>query len=170
MRVKCLYNTGKYTPKDFFVQHNWTEEMKFIELTIGKEYTVYAVFILFNHPCYLICDDFYDGVSYAHPMFYPASLFEVIDNTPSRYWIQRRIKHGIEHNMNDVGFPDILNDEYFYGGVVEGYQKEVQVFQQWKCLIDREFERGNNKNNRDEEHDPAHPCSRAIASRVEQNN
>ena len=43
MRVKCLYNTGKYIAKDFFVQYNWNEEMKFIGLSIGKEYTVYAV-------------------------------------------------------------------------------------------------------------------------------
>jgi hypothetical protein len=139
MRVKCLYNTGKYIPKDFFVQYNWNEEMKFIELTIGKEYIVYAVFILFNHPCYLICDDFYDGVSYQHPMFYPATLFEVIDNTPSRYWIKRKINFENEYNMNDVGFPDIINDEYFYGGVVEGYQDEVSTFQKWKFLIDNEF-------------------------------
>ncbi len=42
--------------------------------------------------------------------------------------------------MNDIGFPDILNDEYFYGGVVEGYRKEVQIFQRWKKLIDEEAE------------------------------
>ena len=140
MRVKCLYNTGKYTPKDFFVQYNWNEEMKFFGLTIGKEYTVYAVFILFNHPCYLICNDIYDGVSYAHPMFYPATLFEVMDNTPSKYWIKRKINFNNKDNMNDIGFPDLLNDEYFYGGVVEGYRKEVQIFQRWKKLIDKEAE------------------------------
>lgn len=140
MIIKCLYNTGKYTPKDFFVQYNWTEEMKFTELTIGKEYTVYAVFRLFNHPCYLICNDIYDGVSYQHPMFYPATLFEVTDDTPSKYWIKRKRIFNNENNMNDIGFPDILNDEYFYGGVVEGYRKEVQIFQRWKKLIDKEAE------------------------------
>lgn len=62
MKVRCIYNTGKNTPVDFFVQHNWNEDMKFIELTIGKEYIVYAIFILFNHPCFLICDDFYDAL------------------------------------------------------------------------------------------------------------
>lgn len=138
MRVKCLYNTGKYIHKDFFVQHNWNEEIKFIELTVGKVYTVYSIFILFNHPCYLICDDFYDGVLYSHPMFYPDSLFEIIDNTPSKYWIERKIKHVEKDNMKDVGFPDILNDEYFYGGIVEGYPNEVSIFHKWKNLIDNE--------------------------------
>ena len=138
MKIRCINNTGKNTPKSFFSQHGWTKEMVFVELTVGKEYTVYASFTLFNQQCFLICDDFYDGVYYAHPMFYPACLFDVVDDTPSKYWIRRRIKHNNEDDLDDVGFPDILNGEFFYGGVVEGYKREVNVFQKWKKLIDEE--------------------------------
>jgi len=41
-------------------------------------------------------------------------------------------------DMNDVGFPEILDDEYFYGGIVEGYKKEVETFALYKKMIDQE--------------------------------
>ncbi len=137
MKIKCLENTGLNLPKSFFEQYGWSENMKFQGLSVDKFYNVYAIFTLYNHPCYLICNDFYDGEHYAHPMFLPGCLFEVIDVTPSKYWIKRRFNDK-EHDMNDVGFPEILDDEYFYGGIVEGYKKEVDTFANYKKLIDQE--------------------------------
>jgi len=38
----------------------------------------------------------------------------------------------------DIGFEEILNDKYFYGNLVEGFERNVQAFLTVKRKIDQE--------------------------------
>jgi len=139
MNIKCIDNTGINIPKEFFELSGYSEKMIFEALSLDKLYMVYAVFTLKNSRCFLICNDFYDGASYNYPMFYPSSLFKIIDNKVSKYWINKEDKNNFQTGKdNDLGFPNIINEEYFYGKLVEGYDREESIFYNYKNLIDEE--------------------------------
>jgi hypothetical protein len=140
MKIKCTDNKGLNIPKDFFELTGWSENMIFELLSINKIYNVYAVFTIQNNRCFLICDDLYDGDCFKYPTFYPASLFEIIDNTPSQYWITKENSNHFQKGTNNMGFPNIINEEFFNGNLVEGYEREEEIFDFYKNLIDKECE------------------------------
>ena len=130
MIVKCVENTGKNLPKELFSYHGWNREMEFVKVTIGKKYVVYAIKYFLGHPFYMICGDDYDGLYINYPELVPSVLFEVIDNSESIFWISNRKK--------DIGFKEIIEDEFFYGNLLEGDEENVKIFSSMKRKIDNE--------------------------------
>lgn len=131
MIVKCKEDKGKNLSTQLFSHPGWNDEMEFAELTIGKTYIVYAIIHVEAIPFYLICGDTYDGVYVKYPSLLPSSLFEIIHNQQSTLW-------ELKQNTKDVGFKEILNEKYFYGNLVEGLKREVQIFLSVKRDIDQE--------------------------------
>ena len=121
MIVKCIENIGINLPEEILTRHGWDRSMKFEELTVGKTYVVYAVLHIKNVPCYLLCSDIFDGQYITYPSLLPYSLFKTVQNKQSKFWYSKK-------GSKDIGFKELLRDEYFYGKLVEGYKKEVQVF------------------------------------------
>ena len=114
--------------------------MEFHEVTVNKKYIVYAISYHFDHPFYMVCGDDYDGEYVNYPHLLPGCLFEVIDDRYSNHWIEKEIKNdksGYE-NTKRVGFKEYVENEYFYGHLLEGYKKEVKQFAQAKELLDKE--------------------------------
>lgn len=130
MIVKCIENTGKNLPKELVSFHGWNREMEFVKVTIGKEYVVYAIVYIENHPFYMICGDDYDGLYVNYPELVPSVLFEVIDNSKSIFWISNKTK--------DIGFKEIIDDEFFYGNLIEGEEENIKIFSSMKIEIDKE--------------------------------
>ena len=141
MKVKCINNTGKNIPKSLFSLVGYSEEVIFEQIAIGNIYIVYAIFIMKGEKWYLICSDWYNGVNLNFPEFFPASLFAIIDESLSRYWISKYMKDDYADSKElvlNVGFPNIINEDYFYGNLTEGCGKECDVFTKYKYLIDSE--------------------------------
>ncbi len=101
----------------------------------GYEYTVYALGINYGHIWYCICNG-----NYFFPKWNPSTLFEVVDNRLSRYWV-----FGLDEDDNKkvplLSFPEWVNDEYFYGELVDGNSDDPNtiIFRKYKELMDLEF-------------------------------
>lgn len=139
MKVKCLFNTGKVLPKDVYKENRYDEASEF-QVTINMEYIVYGITTIKKYNWFLICDDTYDGTYIYYPLYLPIHLFAIVDNQLSRYWL---IKEGIDHYDNNekilqLGFKELLEDEFFFGNLVEGYKREIKIFQDYKRLMDAE--------------------------------
>lgn len=141
MKVKCIFNTGKNIPISLYTLYGYTKNTIFDSLTIGKSYTVYSIFTMKGELWYLVCPDFFNGTNYNYPEFYPSTLFEVTDTTPSKYWITKPAKDDYDKGnklVNNTGFINIINEEFFYGNLVEGNEREILLFKEYKQLIDSE--------------------------------
>lgn len=140
MKVKCIANSGINLPPQLFSHYGWNKEMEFHEITISKEYVVYAIMFIEDHPFYMICGDDYDGQYVNYPSLLPSVLFEIIDESKSKFWvIETKDKFKVKSGRNtDVGFRELIKDEYFYGNLVEGYENEVKIFSSIKKMIDDE--------------------------------
>lgn len=141
MEIKCVYNTGKNISNILYELYGYSIDMEFRDLTIDKVYIVYAIFIMKGVKWYLICSDKYNGININYPEFFPSSLFDIVNHMPSQYWISKEMKDDYSNNKNlviNIGFPSILKEEFFYGNLVEGYNREVSIFNEYKNLIDME--------------------------------
>jgi len=131
MIVECIENTGINLPSVLLSHDGWHRDMEFEELTIGKTYVVYSILHVDDVPFYLICSDIYDGRYINYPSLLPFNLFGIRDNTSSEFWQAKK-------DSKDVGFREILLEEFFYGHLVEGYKREVQIFLNNKKRIDQD--------------------------------
>lgn len=142
MIVKCIENTGENLPKELLTYHGWNKEMVFLKVTIGKEYVVYAIMYVENHPFYMICGDDYDGLYVNYPELVPGVLFEIVDNSKSFYWMLNSIENKEERiSRKNIGFKEIIEDKFFYGNLLEGDEENVKIFSCIKRKIDNENER-----------------------------
>ncbi len=130
MRIRCIANTGTSLSETYLDPAvGRTKETEF-QLTIGKEYTVYALYQLQGSIWYYICDD---GYTY-YPQQNPAPLFEVVDNRLSSYWRFKVYPNG----LLKLAFEEWLSDQYFYDKLTDGEETEVLIFEKLKELIDTE--------------------------------
>lgn len=131
MIVECIDNSGISLPDILLSHQGWSRSMIFEQVTVGKSYIVYAIIHVKNIPCYMVCSDYFDGQYITYPSLLPNSLFKTIQNLQSKFW-------QLNQDSKDLGFKDMLYDKYFYGNLVEGYEKEVQIFASIKSKIDLE--------------------------------
>jgi hypothetical protein len=139
MKVKYLFNTGKVLPKDVYKENKYDEASEF-QVTVNKEYIVYGITTIKKYNWFLICDDTYDGTYIYYPLYLPCQLFTIIDGKISKYWL---IKEGVDEydhgeRIIKFGFQELIEEEYFFGNLVEGYKREIKIFQDYKRLIDAE--------------------------------
>uniref|UniRef100_UPI001CC8F2F0 hypothetical protein n=1 Tax=Oscillatoria salina TaxID=331517 RepID=UPI001CC8F2F0 len=107
----------------------YTKELEF-DLTLEREYVVYAINSTRGQTWYYLCDDRYTY----YPIPNPAPLFEIVDNRLSQYW---RVKLE-ENGLLEIAFAEWLTDSYFYDKLTDQEEKEVLIFERVKELIDAE--------------------------------
>lgn len=77
-------------------------------LTLSKEYVVLAISEDWYGDsigrCVLICDDISEDDRSKFPYFVPMSFFEVVDSTPSKYWIKKGSLTAFKEFVDDHGF------------------------------------------------------------------
>ena len=130
MRIRCIANTGTFLSETYLDPAvGRTQETEF-QLTIGKEYTVYALYQWQGSIWYYICDDQYTY----YPQQNPAPLFEVVDNRLSSYWRFKVYPNG----LLKLAFSEWLSDQFFYDKLTDGEQREVLIFEKVKELMDAE--------------------------------
>jgi hypothetical protein len=130
MRIRCIANTGTSLPKSYIdPAQGYKKETEF-PLTIGKEYTVYALKEWQGSVWYYICDDNY----MYYPMQNPAPLFEVVDSRVSQYWRFKLYPNG----LLKIAFEQWFSDIYFYDKLTDQKEEEVLIFEKVKELMDAE--------------------------------
>ena len=103
-------------------------------------YIVYSISYHYDYPFYMICSDYYDEVCLNYPHILPCCLFKIINNRFSEHWIEKEYDKSQynDENSKRIGFKEYVNDEFFYGKLADGHEKEINVFQKYKTLIDLE--------------------------------
>ena len=102
-----------------------------IGIDIGRQYTVYGIFIdkELSMPFYFICEEDRD----AYPLARSAEFFKIIDSKPSSYW-----RFIYSSKRQGLYFPEWAEDEYFYGNLIDGKKKEEAIFAKYRKLMDEE--------------------------------
>jgi hypothetical protein len=130
MRIRCIANTGASLPESYIDPAKGYKKETEFPLTVGKDYTVYALKEWQGSVWYYICDDNY----MYYPMQNPAPLFEVIDNILSKYWRFKLYPNG----LLKIAFEQWFSDTYFYDKLTNQEEEEVLIFEKVKELMDAE--------------------------------
>ena len=138
MLVKCIDKSGENLPADCL-----TEELRFknggkdnaFDLVIGKFYVVYAMALFGKYMWYAICE-----ANNKFPIFSPSPFFSIENNLLSKYWVFSFQKQSYSFLANSIlTFSEWSNDDYFYSNLLEGYEKEIKIFSEYKIKMDLEF-------------------------------
>nr|BFD33036.1 hypothetical protein GTC16762_26540 [Pigmentibacter ruber] len=137
MKIKCIKNKLLEIP-DSLIKEKIKEKIKIdenisLKFKIGKEYTVYGLLICDGILNYYICSNEGDECPYSEYSLF----FEVIDNRPSKFW---RFFYDINDSSIMQIFKEWNEDIFFYGNLVDGDRKEVEIFKKYKKLMDDEFD------------------------------
>lgn len=110
-----------------------------LSITLGSTYVVYAITFELCYPWYYICDDAYDNIHVAYPIWYPAPLFDLVDGGLSRHWEWNYFlaRSGKEY-QSIIAFPEWARDPGFYDRLTDLEDEAVSVFGRYKRLIDEE--------------------------------
>lgn len=95
-------------------------------LTISKSYVVLAIKEEYGVSWVLICDDVSEQLPSKFPYYIPINYFEIVDDTPSQYWIKKG---------NMVGFKELVEEQYFYYNLSEDSKREYDIYMQYKKWI-----------------------------------
>lgn len=97
------------------------------DLQRGRLYTVYAMFVADEVKWYLL--RYREDAWY--PRWYSECFFEIVDETPSRYWAQTR-EDSVATASTGVGilyaFFEFTEIENFYCNLIDRCDKEVNIF------------------------------------------
>ncbi|MEI6513516.1 MAG: hypothetical protein WCO51_09615 [bacterium] len=149
MRVRCISTDVMKLSKEYLqpigIYPDDPDASSQLGLTVGKIYTVYAIFINKGGVYYIICDD--DNTGYDlnnYPKNEAAPLFEVIDGTLSKYWCYEYYTwhyKGEEPGARAVFVPMAwANDDTLYSRIVDCEPKAQEAWWQLKRLMDDEAE------------------------------
>ena len=138
MRVKFISERVKAIPEEL-LQYSIETSV----LTPNNEYVVFALCTMCGEPWYLLCDDYYRADSIdSFPRYYPAMLFDVVDATHSKYWVEyQRIDEYVDTKpeVTNYSFPEFAQDPYFYGELLEACDENYsKVFNRYKLLMETE--------------------------------
>ena len=132
MKVRSLANTGANLPELYLDPRVNRKKETVFRLTLGKEYTVYAIDEEKGRVWYYVCDDNY--------MYYPqkhcAPLFEIVDSRVSQYWQV----HLTENGLLEIAFKEWFADPYFYDKLTDQNEEEVLIWEKVKEVMDGEFD------------------------------
>lgn len=132
MKIQCIDNSGKNLPLNL-INKSWGYEKytKFEELTVGKEYTVYALTVLKGYFWYYIEDDHF----LYYPVFKPAVLFKISDPRISRFWQVgfREDKNSLPNQI--IAFKEWVTEPFYYDLLIDNNEREVTIYEKYKKLM-----------------------------------
>lgn len=112
-------------------------DCRFTELEVGGLYVVYGLQIINGWLQYFVADEVYSRVRY--PFAHFAAFFETVDRRLSRTWVLGTRGHALGRSGVLVAFDEWAADAGFYERLVDGGERELRVFQEYKDLMDLEF-------------------------------
>jgi|APAga8741244001_1050109.scaffolds.fasta_scaffold02488_2 hypothetical protein len=124
MIVKCISNEGyMFSPKSVREGH----DLKTIyeELQVNKEYYVYGMILYEEGLKYLI---YIESEMPAYPLWYPAELFEVVDDSLPSDW-NYKYNGVIDDAVAAVwGYKELVSSESHFDGLSEQENKDIELF------------------------------------------
>jgi len=120
VKVRCIANTGKdliiKTPEKF-------------PINIGEEYAVYSMLMCRGHLNYLLSN-------IAH--WYPAELFEILDNSlPPTWFFEFSIDEDESFQTAIWGYKEMIFNSEHHDALFEREPEALEVFQERKKEIDK---------------------------------
>lgn len=147
MKIECIANSFKTLPISVYEGlHGFTRDTLFDELEVGQQLVVYGINTFKKHLWYLVeTQGLYGTMYHPNPMYYPSHLFKIIDGKLSKYWIVKEGKDSYDNNAIIVnwGFPELVENEYFYNELIEDISENISIFKKYKKLMDFEFPNNN---------------------------
>ena len=127
MRVRVVTKHGSELPTGV-LNENWnlTSETTF-PLTVGEEYAVHALTAVGDVFWYYVLDDHDLG----YPVWYPAPLFAITDDTIPSWWAINYIPNTARPNATGtsiISFKEWATDKSFYERLVDGDAEAAEVF------------------------------------------
>ncbi|MBT2622434.1 hypothetical protein [Chryseobacterium sp. ISL-6] len=137
MRIKYIKIDN---PENVKYKINWQIPYERFPLTIGEEYTVYAIeYTNEGTVNFFIMDE---GGS-IYPFNYPSEFFIITDNRMSQYWVGFT---GVEkYPIDQPTFPNLItfnewkNNKFFEEEMMDDIGNANTIFKKYKFLIDNEF-------------------------------
>jgi hypothetical protein len=143
MLVECLNNVTSAVPTASSLGRELLEWIspydRQLALTVKRYYTVYAIEIRNGHPWFFVADDDYDVLSY--PNVYPSICFAETDRRVSSCWtVQLPSRDArIEVGRILMAFSEWVEQETFFELLIDGNDREVELFQKYKLFMDLEY-------------------------------
>ena len=147
MRVVCIYKNLSEAQRVSRRNLTFSKYYYSCELSVGDESNVYAILYSKKEMYYLIWPS---GITYVD--FMPAVLYEVIDDRPSKNWIEKKITRRNNSILDSllgmfkeprcetlVGFPELVDDETLFYKYIEDYPDAIEVVNKNIKLIDEEY-------------------------------
>jgi hypothetical protein len=131
MKVLCRFNTGKAVrqkklPPTYFAAFHGESEETIFNVSIGKEYPVFAIASWQSVIILLLADE-------AHkPNWYSIELFSVTDaRLPEDWFFSNRVAN--EHGVEAIwGYERLVSDPNHYEALIERHREAVAIFEQEK--------------------------------------
>jgi hypothetical protein len=142
MKVKCVTkNIPGLLPKEIYDDIKIGKNEDEVGITVNKEYVVYGISTIRKYPWYLICEDHFDGVYINYPMYFFNRYFEITDGRLSSFWA---VADNSDYYDNDekiikFGFKEWITEPFFYSNLIEGMEREIKIFLDYKTRMDSEF-------------------------------
>lgn len=105
-----------------------------LNIEIDSTYVVYGIVFRDNAPWYYLCPFEDDDC----PNPFPAELFDVVENSLSRYWQLSTSDHGEGKVFSTLVFMEWAIDTSFYERLVDDDPQAVKIFLKYKQLMHQE--------------------------------
>ena len=138
MIVNCLHNKPGDLPQNYLDPLTRFSKQDKFPLTIGKQYVVYGIVSRLDQIHYVICDDDYEILlGKYYPRFWPAPLFNIINNNISAHW---RVGHNSTHKDYTliVSYQEWVEDFYYFDRLTDLNNEATEIFRRYKQLMDKE--------------------------------
>ncbi|UOG47243.1 hypothetical protein [Leptospira noguchii] len=99
-----------------------------LSISVGQEYTVFGIIFWEDIPRFYICDNLEDE----YPTPYPSFFFEVVDETLPIDW-KLSVYFSNGKVQSQIVFKEWAEDKMFYEKLVDGSEKEIQIFNSYKA-------------------------------------
>jgi len=135
MKVECVSNHYKDIPPSVYESlHGFSSETE-LPIEIGHQSVVYAIKTFNKNLWYLI-----EVKGLIEPMYYPHQFFKIIDGRLSKYWLAKEEKDSYDNEASVIqfGFRELIEDEYFYGNLLEDDPMKIATFAKYKNLMNLE--------------------------------
>jgi hypothetical protein len=136
MIVECIENSFNRIDKNIYFEIEGYSSSTILPIDIGQKSIVYAISTINRCLWYLI-----DVEGLRYPMYYPKDCFKIIDGNISKYW---SIKESIDYYSGnklgiEIGFEEMINDEYFYGEMLEDNARNLEIFEKYRSKMIDEY-------------------------------
>lgn len=129
MKVRCVNNNG-YLFSPIKVKEGHNQKTLYNEISINKDYNIYGIVLYEEGLRYLIFDD------YETPYWYPAELFNIIDNKVDVTWYYEF--YGYEESVSAIwGYYELVFSKMHFDELAEQHQEAMDIFFKRKQEIDK---------------------------------